>query len=389
MRARRVIGRVLGLAGPLLITAAAVGPAALAEAMPARPAQGAVLAGTGVLDDVVAVGARDAWAVGHSGSLASPRTLVEHWNGAVWRRVSVRPAAGWLNGIAATSARDIWAVGFSGNKALILHFDGTAWRRVASPAVRAPQVVLADVTALSPHDAWAVGGTHSNTVIERWNGTAWRRLPSPSPQTGSFLEGVSAASAADVWAVGGSSKTLILHWNGARWRHVPSPSPGAGAHLFGVFAVSAGDAWAAGSSRAGALMLHWNGTAWRRARAPAVRSGAGLVALSGTSARNLWAAGATGSLIAASARPARLAAGPAGTEWPASAQAGPAAEPLILHWNGTAWRRARIPMPASGGMLIGVHAPSARSAWAVGCTKTFANINAKPLALHWNGIAWK
>jgi hypothetical protein len=39
-------------------------------------------------------------------------------------------------------------------------------------------------------------------------------------------------------------------------------------------------------------------------------------------------------------------------------------------------------------MLIGVFAASGRNAWAVGCTKTFANVKARPLVLHWNGVAW-
>ncbi len=137
MRPRRVIHHVLGPAGPLLIAAAVtLVPAAPAEAATARVTPAAVLTGTGVLNDVVAIMARNAWAVGHYGGLANPRTLVEHWNGTAWHRVSVSPAAGWLNGVAATSARDVWAVGFSGGRALILHFNGTAWRRVASPHVR-------------------------------------------------------------------------------------------------------------------------------------------------------------------------------------------------------------------------------------------------------------
>jgi len=377
MRARRAVHRVLGSAGPLLIAAVVVAvPAAPAEASAASAAPGAVLAGTGVLDDVVAITATNAWAVGHSGPLGNPRTLVEHWNGTVWHRVSVRPAAGWLNGVAATSARDVWAVGFSGLKALILHFNGTRWRRVASPAVGSGFALLAAVTAISPRNAWAAGDTGNKTLIEHWNGTAWKRVPSPSPQNQSFLSGISAVSASDVWAVGGSSKTLILRWNGTRWRQVPSPSPGTGALLYDVAAISAGDAWATGRSARGALILHWNGTAWRRVRSPAVRSGAALVGISGTSARNVWAVGATGGLAASAARPTRAAAGPA-------------SEPLILHWNGSAWRRIVIRRPANGGQLIGVRAASGRNAWAVGCTKTFANPKAKPLALHWNGTAWR
>jgi hypothetical protein len=38
---------------------------------------------------------------------------------------------------------------------------------------------------------------------------------------------------------------------------------------------------------------------------------------------------------------------------------------------------------------IGVFAASGRSAWAVGCTRFFADPKAKPVVLHWNGTAWK
>ncbi len=391
MRARRAIHHVLGPASPLLIAAAVTAvPSAPAEAMTARATPAAVLTGTGVLDDVVAVTATNAWAVGHDGDLANPKTLIEHWNGTAWHRVSVRPAAGWLNGVAATSARDVWAVGLSGTRALILHFNGTAWRRVAGPAVGKAFTLLAGVTAISPRNAWAVGIIGNKTLIEHWNGTRWRRVASPSPQSQSFLSGISGASARDVWAVGGLSKTLILHWNGTRWRRVPSPSPGTGAMLDDVTVISASHAWATGSTGRGTLILHWNGTAWRRASSPAVRSGAGLLGISGTSAGNVWAVGASGGLVAAAASRAGFAAPAAGTARPErAASAGPASEPVILHWNGTAWRRISIPVPAGGGMLIGVYAASGRNAWAVGCTKTFANLKARPLVLHWNGTAWK
>src|SRR5258708_2582143 len=158
MRARRAIHHVLGPASPLLIAAAVTAvPSAPAEAMTARATPAAVVTGTGVLDDVVAVTATNAWAVGHDGDLANPKTLIEHWNGTAWHRVSVRPAAGWLNGVAATSARDVWAVGLSGTRALILHFNGTAWRRVAGPAVGTAFTLLVAVTAISPRCAEARG----------------------------------------------------------------------------------------------------------------------------------------------------------------------------------------------------------------------------------------
>jgi hypothetical protein len=338
-----------------------------------------------VLNDVVTISPTDAWAVGHSGNLAHPKTLIEHWNGTAWHRITVSPAPGWLNGVAATSAHDVWAVGFSRSKQLILHFGVTGWRRVANPAVGSSGAILVSVASISQRNAWAVGATSSKALIEHWNGTSWKRVPSPSLPGLPLLGGVAAASANDVWAVGGFNKTLILHWNGTRWRHVPSP--GTHAMLNDVTAISTKNAWAVGAARRGTLILHWNGTEWRRARSPAVRSGAGLIGISGTSAGNLWAAGASGALVVSAAQRAGLGVRAEGTAPISSARS--ASEPVILHWNGTAWRRISTPRPENGGQLIAVYAASQRKAWAVGCTKTFANPKAKPLVLRWNGSRWK
>lgn len=154
--------------------------------------------------------------------------------------------------------------------------------------------------------------------------------------------------------------------------------------------VSASDVWAAGASPRGTLLLHGNGTAWRQVASPPVRRGAGLLGISGTSPRSLWAVGGTGGDGPADASGAGFAAPASGTARPAPGTgAGPAAEPLILRWNGTSWHRVSIPVPANGGTLIGVDAVSGHNAWAVGCTKVFSSSTARPLVLHWNGTVWK
>jgi hypothetical protein len=89
------------------------------------------------------------------------------------------------------------------------------------------------VSADSPADVWAVGHTEDlqtgawATLILHWNGTACAKVASPN-QTGALsdtLFGVSADSATDAWAVGTActaqqcsrSNTVILHWNGTAW----------------------------------------------------------------------------------------------------------------------------------------------------------------------------
>src|SRR6185312_5959056 len=102
--------------------------------------------------------------------------------------------------------------------------------------------VLRGVHAVTADDAWAVGGfydgTRSRTLIEHWNGSSWRVTQSPSPGQGTddFLDGVTATSHTDAWAVGQAlgttdathSQTVILHWNGSAWTRMKSLNPGTG-----------------------------------------------------------------------------------------------------------------------------------------------------------------
>ena len=86
---------------------------------------------------------------------------------------------------------------------------------------------LTSVSADSASDAWAVGSYANNntgvrdTLILHWNGTAWSRVASPNPGTRfNVLNGVSAGGAKNAWAVGfyrtqaPGALPLILHWNG-------------------------------------------------------------------------------------------------------------------------------------------------------------------------------
>jgi hypothetical protein len=103
------------------------------------------------------------------------------------------------------------------------------WIGVQSPSPGSANNILGGVAVVSPRRAWAVGwysniaGTRgANTLIERWDGSSWKRQASPNPggrYGQDYLSGVAATSPADAWAVGdyGSGlggKTLIEHWDG-------------------------------------------------------------------------------------------------------------------------------------------------------------------------------
>ena len=56
-----------------------------------------------------------------------------------------------------------------------------------------------------------------------------------------------------------------------------------------------------------------------------------------------------------------------------------------MHWNGTAWTRARLPATVTRGVFTGVAATSSTNAWAVGYDESKKG---GPLIVHWNGTAW-
>lgn len=134
-----------------------------------------------------------------------------------------------LTGVDGISPGSVWAVGsLEGGPAprtLVLHWVGKKWTRVSSPdpAGNGPgqDNVLLGVAATSATNAWAVGAYTSaaglNRLVLAWNGLRWAHEPSPSPGHGfAELLSVAAVSATRAWAVGlfsdtAGTVTLALH----------------------------------------------------------------------------------------------------------------------------------------------------------------------------------
>src|SRR5229473_1076340 len=251
------------LTGSIISSAAVVSlPLLLAPAAQAQTSPWTVVAspnasaGNNQLNAVASIAASDVWAVGSADNAAgNAQPLAEHWDGTSWSIVAT-PAVvtGNLSAVAATSSSDVWAVGdivstsTGAAQTFIEHFDGKRWAVVPSPDASTQSNLLDGVTAISATDAWAVGDFLNasgvfQTLTEHWDGTSWSIVTSPAgPGLQNGLLGVTAVSSSDVWAVGDSgSGTLIEQWDGTSWTVVPSPSPaGTLANpLFGVAAVSA------------------------------------------------------------------------------------------------------------------------------------------------------
>ncbi len=112
---------------------------------------------------------------------------------------------------------------------------------VSSPNVGSYANYLEGVTAVSANNIWAVGWYENSmngpiqSLIERWNGTSWNVVSNPNPAAGAdALNGIARiAGTSQLVTVGtsansiyGIDQTLIEQWNGTNWNVVSSPNPG-------------------------------------------------------------------------------------------------------------------------------------------------------------------
>jgi hypothetical protein len=334
-----------------------------------------------ILSGVAAVSPTDVWAVGLTGrskGSGQGQALIEHWNGVRWAIINgphIARYGGSLSSVAAVSSRDIWAVGQSTTYpyTLIEHWNGVRWSIMPAPRILElhGNAFLTGVTALSSGDLWTVGASATATLAEHWNGVRWVKVPSPSPmkwgpppEGENTLFGVSGSSASDVWAVGdfwprfGPTKALIEHWNGGRWMRVKGAQTGASAQsLDSVSSLSSDDVWAVGSKTVGdtgsphskPLVEHWNGTRWLAVSMPGTPHGQGswssLGGVAALSPTNVWAVGGSSNNINQPEAPTH---------------------PVILHWNGQAWRRSETPVVNSSRAELSEISGTKSSLWAVG-----------------------
>lgn len=204
-----------------------------------------------------------------------------------------------LSGIAAIAPGNAWAVGsvrtgkYPGYeyRALILHWNGSNWNVVAGASIqrgRNPQ--FGAISALSASNIWAVGSVVDTSLgtrelIEHWDGQQWQRVPPPGQGhtlyhiDSATLNGVTAVSSGDVWAVGtwnlsgngadGSALGMIEHWDGQQWSHAQISGPESRLNfLNAIKVISPTNVWAVGgfvnpNTRLGnAYMQHWDGKQW-------------------------------------------------------------------------------------------------------------------------------
>lgn len=195
---------------------------------------------------VSASSANDAWAVGYyfDDAAQARSALIAHWDGIYWTQISAANGGleSFLEDVTALSATDAWAVGYANEgsgaaQTLIQHWDGTNWTLVPSPNGSAWTNFLHGVSSVSSTDIWAAGEyyddrANTSSLILHWDGKAWTIQPSPSPgNLSNSLDGISALALDDVWVAGTFSirdaynETLIERFTSSCATPVPTLTP--------------------------------------------------------------------------------------------------------------------------------------------------------------------
>jgi len=242
---------------------------------------------------------------------------------------------------------------------------------------------LNGVSALTPADVWAVGQFHvfsgtgyDQTLAEHWDGAQWTLVPTPTPlKPISVLNGVAAIGSRDVWAVGyeqdvGFSSpylSLIEHWDGKAWTIVQNGTYDA--YLTSVSAFASDDIWAVGTTNFPGLGVieHWDGNTWTYMNLTVAE----FRAVTAIAHDDVWVVGQN---YAAS-----------GNE-----------NSLAIHYDGAKWTQFPTPNPlmkhpgCDENWLTSITAISSADIWATLVARdTDFGILDHTFAVHWDGNTWR
>jgi hypothetical protein len=212
------------------------------------------------------------------------------------------------------------------------------------------------LVAPSRDQAWAIGytvraGRISGDFLEHWNGQRWRMTAVPGINL--MPDSVAASSPDNVWLFSNANRAFV--WDGQRW----APAQGTrGMSMNDPVVLGPSDVWTIGGGICGSTTLdHWTGSSWTMYT---VRGG--LEAMSGSSPGNFWILrqpliSKTGTCTVVRGSP--LAA---------------------LRWDGSSFKRVRIPRVINGNHAGHIVVASAHDIWIA--------TSGEDTIVHWNGHRW-
>ena len=307
------------------------------------------------LNDVVAIGDSDAWAVGNRAITSNEyEAVVVRWDGSLWSPVGSWPAGSGFQAVAARSSDDVFVGGSIGTTdPLVFHFDGSSWTELPDPAGLRTIEQLQVVGAV---EVWAVGPTADGARrIWSWDGATWSEVPLPTFPDATLLDiqDLEAKSATNVWASGmywdtvtQQNGAVVIRWNGTAWSNLDAP---AGFILGTIGVVNASDGYVtAGRLVAGqpiTEILHRVGSTWTTQSLPDGGS-TSVSELAATSASEVWGVGEVSDS---------------------------GSRPIFLHFDGATWEAWRPLVTTAAGSLSRLSFSSTSSGVAVGAVQSGGN----------------
>jgi hypothetical protein len=196
-----------------------------------------------------------------------------------------------------SSNQDVFIVGADdGTGPAVLHYDGSAWSRLATGTT---------------DDLWWVWAAPGSDLV--WFSGAGGRVLTYTRSTGAWAEtvitnpgyklfGIWGTSDTDIWTVGGdvlgNLDGIILHYDGTAWTEsalAPRTTYGTPKQAFKVWGAAPDDVWVVGTL---ALLMHWDGAAWEVLPEPVYETSV-LTTVHGSDANWVVAVGGPGNARAA------------------------------------------------------------------------------------------
>jgi hypothetical protein len=152
------------------------------------------------LSDVFAISHDDVWAVGDYRNVAAAfHAVTYHWDGSEWSHVHSPiedMSESGLDDVVATGPNDVWAVGGASDVGVVLmHWDGSHWSLVQSPPNSG-----GSLAAVGPDDLWMSGWNG----FWHWDGATWTEVPASVPGASYVIRsgGMEIVGGCDIWCVG-------------------------------------------------------------------------------------------------------------------------------------------------------------------------------------------
>ena len=320
------------------------------------------------------------------------------------------PLVGWIKQISTDSTTDAWAIGIEENNAstLLRHWNGTDWARVSvpHPGGQAAQDLFGQVVAFGPADVWIFGdeSTTPGTVTAlafHYDGTQWHRSPLPQSVTHGFPDAAGAAGPDAIWVGGmlGNGQGFVLAWNGTTWTVADTMNHYA--DFSAAAASSPSDVWLVGVTFDNGYLpftLHWDGASWTEEDAGLPATTYAVAGVADIDGHTMIAGPRFGNELEWSGTQWAQMPGsvPDGTSTSLAADSTTDAwETGVLdstggtgcnHWDGTSWKTAAC-APAGKSNAIAVAAAAPDAVW-IGGDVEAPNGQPHPMIRAWNGSTW-